>query len=402
MANQMKSFVCSISGWVTAFFALCGMVVSGVEDVEAEEAALMAELDALLRDPVEAEAEWMEVSPPWLWHTSVNPGFRLGYTTNALLADDALAMPYIKLRTDVSLLAFAETRNLTFLFSGETKRFLGEVSLDEERILFLLARLEGEAARMDYGLETGALYAKQAYDAATSPIPREPDAAFVTQASPFARAWVRHYPFPRSALEWSLRGERAWFGESADDFTGGSAEIRFSHRFAPGVFVHATGERAELGYDRRARRLPNGLPLPGTRLRLETWRGGLEVDVRSANDWFPLRANIRVFAEKRDDGDRGYHARTTRGIVGRASVRRGGWRAALDARHEESPYATRLVSPFSAENVTQRRRSGSLALERTIGPWRVSARAQRTEFSSKAAFESYIVNDYELGADLSF
>lgn len=398
----MSSFDCSVSAWATAFFALCGMVVSAAEDVEAEEAALMAELDALLRDPVEPDAEWMEVSPTWLWHTSVTPGFRLGYTTNALLADDALAMPYMKLRTDVSLLAFAETRNLTFLVSGETRRFLGEISLEEERILFLLARLEGEAARMDYGLETGALYAKQAYDAATSPIPREPDAGFVTQTSPFARAWVRHYPFPRSALEWSVRGERAWFGDSADDFTSGSAEIRFSYRFAPGVLVHATGERVEIDYDRRARRLPNGLPLLGTRLRLETWRAGLEVDVRPRNEGFPIRANVRVFAENRDDGDRGYHARTTRGIEGRASVRRGVWLAALQARHEESPYAARLVSLFSEETVTQRRRSGSLLLERAIGAWRISARAQRTEFLSKAAFESYTVNEFELGADLSF
>ncbi len=391
-----------------SFLLLCALLlwsgtVLGAEApaAEDEEAALFAELDALLRDPLEDAAPRAEAATPRrIWQTTAATGVRFGYTTNALLSKEALAMPYITARMDATVVAFEEARSLTFMISGENRRFLGEAAPDDERLALALARVEKEVPLVDLGAEAGALHAKQAFDAAAA-VPQVPDAGFVTQTLPFARVWVRHYPFPRTALEWSLRGDRAFFGDSADDFASATARLRLSHSLWPGVLIHVAGERTESRYERRSLRLDNGFPVADSRLRLETWRAEAELEVR-AGERLPFRAAVRAYAEDRDDTMRGYYARASRGVEARAVVRRGGWRATLHGRYEDSPFSTRRVSPVSVDTVTQRRRGGSVSLERSLGRWRIAGQAQRIRFLSNAAFESYTVNQYELSADFYF
>ncbi len=383
----------------------CSAANTAASAAAEEEAALFAELDALLRDPLE-DVEPPAVDrppgvPPRVWQTTASTGLRLGYTTNALLSEDALAMPYVTATMDTSIMSMSERGSLIFMVSGENRRFLGDSAPDDERLALLLTRVETEAPLVDLGAETGTLHAKQAFDAAVSPLPQTPEAGFVTQTLPFARMWVRHYPFPRTALEWSIRADRAFFGDSVDDYTSGMARLRLSYSLMPGVLFHLAGERLETRYDKREPRLANGLPVADARLRLDTWRGEAELEVRSRGR-FPVRAGLRAFVEERDDGMRGYYARTSRGLDGRASVRWQGWRGSMHGRYEDSPFPARLVSFAAGETVTQRRRSGALSVERTLGRWRIGGMVQRTRFLSNAEFETYTVNQYELSAIFNF
>ncbi|MCC5806613.1 MAG: hypothetical protein JJU00_09835 [Opitutales bacterium] len=387
---------------ICAFTLLSGAVfVVAAPGAPDEEAALFAELDELLRDPLAEAPPAAAELPDRVWQTAAGAGLRFGYTTNALLSGDALAMPYMTWRMDATVMAFMETSSVTLMVSGENRRFLGEIALDDERLALVLVRMETEAPLVDLGAEAGAIHAKQAFDAAVAPVPQVPDAGFVTQTLPFARAWVRHYPLSRTALEWSLRGDRAFFGESADDYASATARVRLSHSLASGVLLHLAGERTASRYERRSLRLANGFPVADSRLRLETWRGEAELEVR-AGSRLPLRATVRAYIEDRNDTMRGYYARSSRGVDGRITARRGNWRATVHGLYEDSPFSTRLVSPVSVETVTQSRRSGTMSLERSLGRWRIAGSAQRTRFLSNAVFESYTVNQYELSADFYF
>lgn len=235
--------------------------------------ALLDETEEILDWGDEPLEEFLpEDEPMSFWSLSLRAGG--GQSDNFLKRPNPVSSRFLKAEGDVFLNTLFEKASLTALLYAEYSLYERDAEAHSETLAFLHVngtRFLGDNA---YGVELGAFYGDQVYDASLT-VDSEPLGTNLRQFRPQAEAFFQWQPGRRDALRTAAGLVRATFGDSDDDYWQPSLSLEWTHAWAPGWVTATEISAYREYYDVDVPRTAAGLPLDA-RGRLEV--GGLSIE----------------------------------------------------------------------------------------------------------------------------
>lgn len=322
--------------------------------------ALAAEVDAFSAEWEDPFADILPVEPyvPPRWFGFFTLGTGTGYTENVLRDPNPLSAQLFWVEADAFIQVAAPGNSLLTAFAyAQWTRYDAAIDPAEESIALAEITWARPFERLTPSLRLNTFYGDQIYDDSLSMV-GTPSSNRLRQFQPRLSLRLEWLATPAWQLNAEVFGMRARYGDSDLDFAALGAQLGALYT-SPSTDLEVALDVQVLreSYEQEAARLPSGLSIANTLLRVNRLR--VDPALRWQTPWQSLSLSFAPFIEWRDDNGGGYEDLLRFGAAARARLDLADFKFELSAHSARIHFAARTTGALASSPPLRESRAGA-------------------------------------------